>query len=617
MEGATTTAPGQRARPRALDAATMCEAFQLTAAERPEQVALRTIGDTVSITFGEYSQRVRQLAGGLHALGVRRGDPIAFMLTNRPEFHLLDTAAIHLGAIPFSVYNTSSSEQIAYLLGDAGNRVMIAEARFLDRLRGAIEQTESVEALILLDGATPGSITLQELEEASADSGLDFETAWRGVEPDDLLTLIYTSGTTGPPKGVELTHANELAECRGVDAVGQPRAGGSVVSFLPHAHIADRGLSHYGQMVWGHTVTCCPDLTQVFAAVADCHPTFFGAVPRVWEKLKAALEAGIGADDDEARRAASLEAIELGLRKVRAEQRGEPVPDDLSAAYDRAEDRVFSKIRAKLGLERCEWYVIGAAPAPLDVLEFFAAIGIPICEVWGMSELTSIATLVPPGAIRLGTVGPPIPGVEIRLDVAAPARPGEPVVGEILVRGATVMAGYRNQPDRTAETVDADGWLRTGDIGEIDELGYLKVVDRKKELIINAAGKNMSPANIESHLKSASPLIGQAVAIGNGRPYNVALVTLDPDYAPVWAKQNGLDGKPIPELAEEEATQEAIQAAVDEANDKMARVEQIKKFTILPEPWEPGGDELTPTMKLKRKPIDEKYAEEIEALYSG
>ena len=295
--------------------------------------------------------------------------------------------------------------------------------------------------------------------------------------------------------------------------------GGSVVSFLPHAHIADRGLSHYGQMVWGHTVTCCPDVTQVFAHVADCHPTFWGAVPRVWEKLKAALEAGIEAEPDERTRAATKEAIELGLRKIRAEQAGEPVPEALTEACERAEREVFSRIRAKLGLERCEWYVVGAAPCPLEVLEFFAAIGIPICEVWGMSELTSIATLVPPERLKLGTVGPPIPGVEIRLADD----------GEVLARGDTVMSGYRNQPEKTAEAIDADGWLHTGDIGSFDEDGFLKIIDRKKELIINAAGKNMSPANIEQQLKIASPLIGQAIAIGDRRPYNVALLVLDPD----------------------------------------------------------------------------------------
>jgi long-subunit acyl-CoA synthetase (AMP-forming) len=426
------------------------------------------------------------------------------------------------------------------------------------------------------------------------------------VQPDDLLTLIYTSGTTGPPKGVELMHRNELAQCRGIDAVAQPRPGGSIVSFLPHAHIADRGLSHYGQMVWGQTVTCCPDVTQVFAHVADAHPTFFGSVPRLWEKLKAALEAGIDAEPDEARRAGVKQAIELGLKKIRLEQAGEEVPDDLRAAYDQAEEAVFSKMRGRLGLERCEWYVIGAAPAPLEVLEFFAAIGIPICEVWGMSELSSIATLVPQDKLKLGTVGPAIPGVEVRLADD----------GEVLARGETVMAGYRNQPEKTAETIDSDGWLHSGDIGTLDEDGFLRIVDRKKELIINAAGKNMSPANIEQHLKSSSPLIGQAVAIGDRRPYNVALIVLDPDAGEAFAAEHGLSDSSIEALSSEPLVLEEVAAGVERANSHLSRVEQIKRFKVLPCDWPPAGDELTPTMKLKRRPIAEKYAGEIEALYA-
>ena len=592
-------------RPRALDAGTMCEAFQLTAAERPDQAALRTIGDGISITFREYADRVRRLAGGLYALGVRRGDTVACMLTNRPEFHLLDTAAMHLGATPFSIYNTSPAEQIAYLLSDAGNRVLIAESAFLDRVRAAIEQTGTVEHLIVLDAPPEDAITLEELEAAQPGDDFDFEASWRAVKSDDVLTLIYTSGTTGPPKGVQLTHANELAECRGVDAVGHPRPGGSVVSFLPHAHIADRGLSHYAQMTWGHTVTCCPDVTQVFAHVADCHPTFWGGVPRIWEKLKAALEAGIDADPDEQRRDFTRGAIDLGLRKVRAEQAGEPVAPALAEAYERAERDVYSKIRARLGLERCEWYMIGAAPCPLEVLEFFAAIGIPICEVWGMSETASIATLVPPDRLKLGTVGPPIPGVEIRLASD----------GEILIRGDTVMAGYRNQPEKTAETIDADGWLHTGDIGQIDEDGYLKIIDRKKELIINAAGKNMSPANIEQQLKIGSPLIGQAIAIGDRRPYNVALIVLDPDACAALASRRGLSDASLEAMSREPVVLAEVAAGVDRANFHLSRVEQIKRFKVLPCDWAPAGDELTPTMKLKRKPISEKYAAEIDALY--
>jgi long-chain acyl-CoA synthetase len=268
---------------------------------------------------------------------------------------------------------------------------------------------------------------------------------------------------------------------------------------------------------------------------------------------------------------------------------------------------MFANLRAALGLDEALAVNAGAAPTPLEVLEFFHAIGIPVGELWGMSETCGVATCNPPEKIKLGTVGPPVPGIEIRLAED----------GEVLVKGDSVMPGYRNMPDRNAETIDSEGWLASGDIGELDEDGYLKIVDRKKELIINAAGKNMSPANIEAKLKTASPLIGQCVAVGDGRPYNVALIVLDPDYAPGWAEKQGLEGRSLEELAEEEATIAAIQKAVDEANAKMSRVEQIKKFTVLPTDWQPGGEELTPTMKLKRRPIAEKYDDEIEALYAA
>jgi long-chain acyl-CoA synthetase len=567
------------AAPAAVDATTMCEAFQYTAAARPDQMALRTIGDGRTLTFAEYAEKARQLAGGFHSLGVRRGDTVAFMLSNRPEFHPLDAAAMHLGATPFSVYNTSSAEQIAYLLQDAKPRVFVVEAAFYDRAREAMAiEGAAVEHVVLLDASDTarGAIHPDELEQAGLGvEGFDFEATWRSVQPDDVLTLIYTSGTTGPPKGVQLTHANEIAECRGVDeAAPWLGAGGATVSYLPMAHIADRGLTHYGQMFWGDTLTCCPDPTQVFAHAADARPTRFGAVPRIWEKLKASLEAGFDGD---------------------------------LAVAAQADPNVAAAIRTRLGFDRCESYIIGAAPAPLEVFEFFAALGIPICEVWGMSELASIATLVPQDDLRFGTVGKAIPGVELKL--------GED--GELLVRAPTVMAGYRNQPEKTAETIDGDGWLHTGDIATIDEDGFVRIVDRKKELIINAAGKNMSPANIEQQLKQGSSLIGQAIAIGDRRPYNVALIVLDPDACGAFAAANGLGDSSLEAMAGEPAVLEEVTAGVERANSHLSRVEQIKRFKVLGVDWPPAGDELTPTMKLKRKPINEKYGAEIAALYSG
>jgi long-chain acyl-CoA synthetase len=607
MQSAIKAAAAERERPRALSAGSMCEAFQIVCSERPDEVALRTLGGGVSITFGEYAERVRRLAGGLHELGVGRGDTVAFMLTNRPEFNLLDTATMHLGATPFSIYNTSPPEQIAYLLANAGNRVMIVEAAFMDRVAAAISERGGVEHLIVLDGATGDSITLQELEAARPSDDFDFEATWQAVQPGDVLTLIYTSGTTGPPKGVQLTHANELAQCRAIDQVAAFRSrGGATVSFLPLAHIADRGLTHYAQMIWGETLTCCPDVTQVFAHVADSRPTRFGAVPRVWEKLRAALEAGIAAEPDETKRAAITGAIELGLRKVRAEQAGEEVPPGLAENYEQVDRTILAPLRARLGFERCEHYMTGAAPSPLEMFEFFAAIGIPICEVWGMSELSSLATLMPRERIRYGSVGPPLPGVHVRVADD----------GELLVRGETVMAGYRGQPEKTAEAIDPEGWLHTGDIGRIDELGYVTIVDRKKELIINAAGKNMSPANIEQELKQGSPLVGQAIAIGDRRPYNVALIVLDQDAAAAFAHRHGLRDPSVGAMAREEAVLAEVGDGVRRANSHLSRVEQIKRFTVLPCDWEPAGDELTPTMKLRRKSIHAKYAAEIEELYA-
>jgi long-chain acyl-CoA synthetase len=599
----TITRPESTGAAEALQAPTVCQAFQITAAERPDEVALRTLGGEVSLTWAEYADMVRKMAGGLAALGLKRGETFACMLVNRPEFHVVDAAAMHLGATSFSIYNTSSPEQIAYLFGDAAPRIVVTEMQYLDRIR---ESGADLEHIVLVDGEAEGAITCDELA-GIGDPSFDFDAAWRAVEADDVLTLIYTSGTTGPPKGVELTHDNQMAVARSLRQVFDPGVGAQVISFLPHAHIADRGVLHYGSQIMGYTITDCPDPKQLVPHLIDARPDIWGGVPRIWEKLKAALEAGFAAEQDEEKRAGVQKALEIGRRKVRLEQAGEEVPADLQQQWEAMDAAVFSKIKGMLGLDRVRISIVGAAPTPPEVMEFFSAIGLTICEVWGMSETTAIATMNPPGRQRFGTVGPPLPDTEIKLDDD----------GEILVRGPIIMRGYRNLPEKTAETFTDDGWLRTGDIGQFTDDGYLKIVDRKKELIINAAGKNMSPANIEATLKSASPLIGQAVCIGDARPYNVALIVLDPDVAPVAAAKLGMEGASLEDIARDDRVRGLISQAVDQANEKLSRVEQIKKFTLLPAEWMPGGDELTPTMKLKRKPIGAKYEREIEALYAG
>ncbi|HTT31178.1 MAG TPA: AMP-dependent synthetase/ligase [Solirubrobacteraceae bacterium] len=601
MESSSTISP---ALGRAVDAPTLTEALRRTAANHPEIVAVRTPDDSVSITWSELLRRVEAVAGGLAKLGVSRGDTVAIMLGNRPEFHIVDLAATMLGATPFSIYLTYPPNEIEYLLGDAASSVAIVEPAYLQTMLEARKNLPGLEHVVVVDGDAPGdTISLTDVE-ASNDPDFNLEKAFAEIGPDDLVTLIYTSGTTGPPKGVQLAHHNVMSGALAVEHVVPFDPGSRVISWLPAAHIAERMAHHYIPVIFAGTITCCPNPREVLSYLPQVRPTWFFAVPRIWEKLKAGLETMQAAQPEEQRRPVQ-EAVEAAIERVRLKQRGEAVPPELEAKVAQADEQMFSKLREMLGLDQAIAVNVGAAPTPVEVLEFFHALGIELAELWGMSETCGVGTCNRPGEVRIGTVGPAEPGVEIKIAED----------GELLVRGGCVMTGYRNAPDRTAEAIDAEGWLHTGDIGQIDEDGFVRIVDRKKEIIINAAGKNMSPANIEATLKSASPLIGQAVCIGDGRRYNTALIVLDADYAPQWAQQQGIEGQALEDLAGAEPVIAAIRSAMESANARLARVEQIKNFTVVPGDWLPGGDELTPTMKLKRRPIEAKYQAEIEAMY--
>ncbi len=536
---------------------TLCESFQKIAREFSDRPALSSLDGRPAISWEEYRRQVELTARGLHGLGVRSGDTVGMMLVNRPEFHVLDLAAVHLGAIPFSLYNTSSVEQIVHVMANAECRVVVCEGQFLERVHQARAELDAIEHLVLLDGAEPaaGIPSLAEVE-ATGDPELDFEACWRAVSPEQPATIIYTSGTTGPPKGALITHANLLAAWRcSVSAVPELARQGRYVSYLPAAHLADRMFSHYPAIMTGSEITCVDDPRAALARLAEIRPTLFAGVPRIWEKLKDAIQAGL------------------------------PIEHT--------------------GVGDAELLVSGAAPIHPSVLEFFARHGVSICEGYGMTESTAIATLNLPGHQRVGTVGQPLPGVELTLADD----------GEVLLRGEFVMAGYRHDPNRTAEALDHDGWLHTGDIGRLDEDGYLTIIDRKKELIINAAGKNMSPANIEAHIKAETPLIAQAIAIGDRRPYNTALIVLDPDALAFYAHQRGLAEASIAILARDPDLWSDIAQAVQRANSHLSRVEQIKRFTVLDHDWPPGGAELTPTLKPRRDAITRRYAEEIEVMY--
>ena len=570
---------------------TLVESFQSVAQRDPDAIAIRSGDGATVLTWRHYAQRVRAVASGLAGLGVGPGDTVALMLTNRPEFHLCDTSVLHTGATPFSVYNTNPVEVLAYQFENAENRVVISEKQFITTVLAAMKLGGKVEHVICVDGDAEGAVSLATLESSPAE-GFDFDATWRAVTPDDLLTIVYTSGTTGPPKGVELTHTNFIENARITDDFGGIDSSDRVISYLPDAHAANRWFAHYTNLLHGVTVTTVPDVKQVIAALSEVRPTGFLGVPRIWVKLKAALEKRIADEPSPWKRNLAQWAFATGQAKARAESAGGRLGVLDAILYSLADRLVLSKVRAQLGMDRVRIAVTGAAPIPPEVHEFILGLGIPLCEGWGMSECTAAVTVNRPGQIKIGTVGVPVPGAEVRIAED----------GEVLVRGPMVMRGYRHDHGKTTEAFDSDGWLRTGDIGSIDTDGFLSIVDRKKELIINAAGKNMSPTNIENMVTANCPLVGSVAAIGDTRPYNTALICLDPDAKASYES----DG----------AIRAAVEAGIAAANAKLSRVEQIKKFTILDDTWEPGSEFLTPTNKLKRKPIADHYALVIEQLYA-
>lgn len=587
----------------AVRATSFFAAFLATADRLGADVALCDPARHVELTWSQLHSRAAAIAGGLARLGVKKGDSVALQLSNRHEFFLCDLAAAALGAVPFSIYVTNPPHEIAHLLNDAGPRVVITETALLDKVRQALPSAPTVATVVVVDERDGGEMSLAAVEADGA--GFDAAAAAAALGPDDVLTLIYTSGTTGAPKGVELTNANLMGLIGGVEAsLPLPAAGGDVISWLPSAHIAERAAHYYLPFARGLRVTICADPAKVMETLVAVRPSWFFAVPRIWEKLKAGIEAGFETLPDPQCEGARR-ALDVALTKVRLERAGQPVPDALAESVRQADAQLFAAVRASIGLDRAIAVNVGAAPTPIGVLEFCTAIGLSIGEMWGLSETCGVVTSCVPGKTRLGTVGLPLPGYEVRLADD----------GEVLVRGPGVTRGYRNRPDATAAAIDADGWLASGDIGELDEFGYLRIVDRKKELIVNSSGKNMSPAQIESKVKAASPLIGHAVVIGDCRPYNVALIVLDSEQSRAWAATHGIAAGCPEELAADERIVAAVGKAVHAANEKLSRPEQIKKFTILPDQWVPGGDELTPTMKIKRKPIAAKYAAAVDALY--
>jgi long-chain acyl-CoA synthetase len=586
--------------PTLADLPSLCALFQRTARRVPDRVALRRHGEDQHITWAEYGERVERIAQGLHALGLRAGGTLAMQLTNRPEFHLVDTAVLHLGATTVSIYNTFPPEDIEFVLRDSGASVVITEPAFLKTLDDA-RQRVAIDALVVLESVAGEShMSLAEVEGLDS-PGFDFEASWQAVTPDVIATLVYTSGTTGKPKGVELSHRSLLGNQQALNSAIGIVDGANTISYLPMAHIAERQLSHYRGFVGGLTVTCCDDLTTIPQILQATHPQYFFSPPRLWEKFRTAI-LGRAAPEVQSK----LERLsELGALAEAAQAGGEGLAEAEAAELAQLREAVGKPVLASLGLDRIEVALIGSAPVSPELGGFYVAMGLPLLEAYGLTECGAFASFCRPDDYRIGTVGKPVDGTELTLAED----------GEILLRSPFLMSGYRNRPDLTAEAIDEDGWLHSGDVGSWDADGYLSIIDRKKELIINAAGKNMSPAGIEAKLRESSPLIGPVVAVGDRRPYVVALIVLDPDALGQYARAHGLEHLALPDLVADPGLRSHIADAVRQANTKLSRVEQIKRFRILPAEWTPGSDELSATMKLRRKPIAAKYAAQIDELY--
>ncbi len=566
-------------------------------------------GEWKFMTLNELTDLTARLVTGLEALGVGKGDTVVLMLRNRPEFHALDLAVLFLGATPVSIYNSSAPEQIEYLVNDCKAKVAIVEdSAFLERFLKVRESLTTLEHIVMLEESDIVGDDVTRYAELAASEPADLAAHAPTAGLDDIATVIYTSGTTGPPKGVMLSHRNVAWT---LESVGQSMreqtdiddfAGKRHVSYLPMAHIFERLIGHYYMLDFATQVACCPDTAQLTAYTGEVRPNVFIGVPRVWEKLYAGVNAAVSADPDKAK--AFHEAVDAALPIVEKMTRGTATQEEIDT-WNFLDQVAFQTVRGLIGLDQAEICITGAAPLPAEILSWFRAIGVPLTEGYGMSETTAVLTWA--NAPKPGCVGRAATAVELRIAED----------GEVLCRGGNNFVGYLGQPEKTAETLDDDGWVHTGDIGVLDEDGYLKIVDRKKELIITAGGKNVSPANLEAELKMI-PLVGQACAIGEQRPFMSALVVLDPDSAAAWARAHGLSGDDatLPALAENPDVLAEIDAGLVEVMSGFNNAEAVKKVKVLGEEWLPDSELLTPTSKLKRRGILTTFADEIEALYA-
>ncbi|MFJ4100981.1 AMP-dependent synthetase/ligase [Amycolatopsis japonica] len=568
-----------------------------------------------TLTWAEFRTAIAEVSRGLAGLGLGVRDRMLIMAPSSPEHLIADLAAAHLGAIPCTAYATLSPEQIGFVARhSAADVVVLAGADELDRWSQVLDDLPALRHVVLLDASVIPQddkrfLSFADLRAAGAEAHAAdpeaFETAWSAITPDDPLSMIYTSGTTGDPKGVVLSHRNAIYQAVAVQKLHDSPMHATNIAYLPLAHIAERELSIYMPIVWAGHVHTVGDPTGVVGALGQVHPKSFFGVPRVWEKMVAGLKNLLGSLPEE-KRNGLIGANELLQKGYKLRSDGEEVPPELAEKIAQTDAAALAPVRAMLGLDQIEVASSGAAALPVEILYFIAGLGVEIQEVWGLSETTGAVTSNTPTAFKAGSVGRPLEGIEVKVAED----------GELLVRGAIVFLGYLQADGTIKPDVDADGWLATGDIGTIDERGFVTITDRKKELIITSSGKNIAPTKIEGLLKE-HPLIGQAVAIGEKRPYVTALIVVDDEIAPGWATANGIQLAEGESLADNAEVRAEIEKAVEAANARLARIEQIKRYHVIPKAWTPETGEVTPTLKLKRRIINDRYAPTIADLYAA
>jgi long-chain acyl-CoA synthetase len=582
-----------------------------SAAERfADNVAARfKVGDEwQELAYAQIGEAIDEVALGLVDLGIEPGDRVCILADTRVQWTIASYGISRAGGVVVPIYPTNAPSECKWVIGNSEARAVICENGMqrakIDEIR---DDLPSLEHVIMIDtdgGRITGGLSLDELRERGRGGDAEaLRTRTEAINPEDAYTIIYTSGTTGPPKGVVLTHANAMSVCQMVEELAFVEPGETTYLYLPLAH-AFALTSQLASFDQGTTIVYYGgDTKKIVEEILGTHPTYLPSVPRIFEKIYTlAMNMQAQASDED--KARFRQAIKLGVEVRRRQQRGEPVPEEMMAAFQQADEQIFSRVRGLFG-NQVRQAVSGAAPIAPEILEFFYACGVPVLEGWGMTETTAVGTVGTLEAFKFGTVGRPMPGVEIRI---------APDDGEILLKGPNLFREYWRNPDATAETL-IDGWLHTGDIGEVDEDGFLKITGRKKDIIITAGGKNLTPANLENDLKQ-SRFISQAVMYGDRRPYPVVLVTLDAEEIVPWAKEQGLP-EDLGELAEHEKVQEIVQAELDRANANYAQVEQVKKFTILDHDLSIDSGELTPTLKVKRNVIYDRYGDLFNSMYGG